>query len=103
MAATATGQASGGTAAQTSAISATAAVDEARWRPFLALACQLAIDLPLPRFRVADFLKLRAGSVIATDWRVTHDVPLRVNGTVIAWGEFDGSRRHLAVRVTELA
>jgi flagellar motor switch/type III secretory pathway protein FliN len=78
-------------------------LDDARWRPMLELPCQLVVELPLPHFQLADFLKLAAGSVIATEWRVTRDVPLRVNGTLIAWGEFDGSGKRLAVRLTELA
>jgi flagellar motor switch/type III secretory pathway protein FliN len=77
--------------------------EEARWLPVLELPCQFSVELPLPNFKVADFLRLRAGSVIATGWRVTHDVPLRVNGTLIGWGEFDGSGSRLAVRLTELA
>ena len=76
---------------------------EARWLPVLELPCQFAVELPLPNFKVADFLRLRAGSVIASGWRLTHDVPLRVNGTLIGWGEFDGSGARLAVRLTELA
>jgi flagellar motor switch/type III secretory pathway protein FliN len=67
------------------------------------LPCQLAVELPLPNFKVGDFLKLQPGSVIATAWKITRDVPLRVNGTLIGWGEFDGSGVRLGVRLTELA
>ena len=77
--------------------------EDPRWKPVLDLPCQLTVDLPLPNFKVADFLKLQRGSVMATGWRVTHDVPLRVNGTLIGWGEFEGAGNRLAVRVTELA
>lgn len=77
--------------------------EEARWRPALGLPCQLTVELPLPNFKVADFLALRAGSVVATNWRTVHDVPLRINGTLIAWAEFEGAGSRLAVRVTELA
>jgi flagellar motor switch/type III secretory pathway protein FliN len=77
--------------------------EDARWQPVLALPCELVVELPLPNFKVSDFLKLQAGSVIATEWRITRDVPLRANGTLIAWGEFDGSGNRLAVRLTELA
>jgi flagellar motor switch/type III secretory pathway protein FliN len=77
--------------------------NEARWQPVLALPCELVVELPLPNFTVANFLRLQAGSVIATNWRVTRDVPLRANGALIAWGEFDGSGTRLAVRLTELA
>jgi len=77
--------------------------EELRWRPVLDLPCQLTVDLPLPNFKVADFLQLQSGSVIATVWRVTRDIPLRVNGTLIGWGEFEGAGKRLAVRLTELA
>ena len=76
--------------------------EEVRWRPVLELPCQLMIDLPLPGFKLSDFLKLQVGSVAGTSWRITQDVPLRINGTLIAWGEFEGGGQRLAVRVTEL-
>jgi flagellar motor switch protein FliN/FliY len=82
--------------------SATAA-EESRWRPVLVLPCELTVDLPLPHFRVADLLRLQAGSVIGTSWQVARDVPLRVNGTLIGWSEFEVVGSRLAVRVTELA
>jgi len=68
----------------------------------LELPCQLTVDLVLPGFRLSDFLKLQVGSVAGTSWRITQDVPLRINGTLIAWGEFEGAGQRLAVRVTEL-
>ncbi len=77
--------------------------EEARWRPVLDLPCQLTVDLPLPGFKLADFLKLQVGSVVATRWRLAQDIPLLINGTLIAWGEFEGGGRRLAVRLTELA
>ena len=77
--------------------------EDPRWRPVLGLPCQLTVDLPLPQFKVADFLALRAGSVIASHWRVAHDIPLRINGTLIGWAEFEGAGTRLAVRLTELA
>jgi flagellar motor switch/type III secretory pathway protein FliN len=77
--------------------------EEARWRPVLGLPCQLTVDLPLPSFTVADFLGLRPGSVLGTNWRLAHDIPLRINGTLIAWGEFEGAGSRMAVRLTELA
>jgi flagellar motor switch/type III secretory pathway protein FliN len=61
------------------------------------------VDLPLPNFKVGDFLKLQAGSVVDTQWRLTRDVPLRINGTLVGWGEFEGGGSRLAVRLTELA
>ena len=79
------------------------AKEEALWRPVLGLPCQLLVDLQLPGFRIADLLKLRPGSVIPAHWRVGQDVPLRLNGTLIGWVEFEVMGNHLAVRLTELA
>ncbi len=77
--------------------------NEQLWRPVMGLPCQLTVDLPLPNFKVSDFLALRAGSLIETGWRVAHDIPLRINGTLIGWAEFEGAGSRLAVRLTELA
>ncbi len=77
--------------------------EELRWRPALALPCQLTVDLPLPHFNVSDLLQLKVGSVVPTNWRLTRDVPLRVNGTLIGWSEFEVVGNRLAVRLTELA
>lgn len=77
--------------------------DEAKWRPLLGLSLELSVDLLIPKFRVADFLRLRPGSVISTRWRLTRDVPLRANGVLIAWSEFERSGNKLALRLTELA
>jgi flagellar motor switch/type III secretory pathway protein FliN len=76
---------------------------EARWRPALKLPCQLTVELSLPDFKVSGFLKLQPGIVISTGWRLSRDVPLRVQGTLIGWGEFEGAGKRLSVRVTELA
>lgn len=77
--------------------------EDAQWRPVLGLPCELTVELALPDFTVADFLKLRPGSVIAAHWRLAQDVPLRLNGRLIGWVEFDISNNNLAVRLTELA
>lgn len=76
---------------------------DARWRPVLGLPCELLVDLPLPGFKIADLLKLRAGSVINAHWRLGQDVPLRLNGTLLGWVEFEVMGNSLAVRLTELA
>jgi flagellar motor switch/type III secretory pathway protein FliN len=83
--------------------SGTNSEEDERWRPVLGLPCKLTVDLALPRFTVADFLKLRPASVIAAHWRLAQDVPLRLNGRLIGWVEFEVSGSNLAVRLTELA
>jgi flagellar motor switch/type III secretory pathway protein FliN len=79
------------------------ASEASRWEPLLGTTCQLTVDLAVPNFHVADFLKLRKGSVISTGWRATRDVPSRVNGILIGWGEFEAVGKKLAVRLTDLA
>ena len=73
------------------------------WRPVLELPCQLTVQIPLLNFRVKDFLALRRGSVIASAWGLSRDVPLRINGALVGWGELEQVGEHLAVRLTELA
>jgi flagellar motor switch/type III secretory pathway protein FliN len=76
---------------------------EERWKPVLGLRCELTVELPLPDFNIADLLKLRTGSVIDAHWRAGQDVPLRLNATLMGWGEFEVVAGNLAVRLTELA
>jgi len=73
------------------------------WKPVLGLPCEVIVDLSLPGFKVADFLKIRPGSVINAHWRLGRDVPLRLNGMVIGGIEFEVVGDNLAVRLTELA
>ena len=67
------------------------------------LACELTVDVPLPGFRVADVLGMARHAVLNSRWRVGDDVPLRINGELIAFGEFEVVGERLAVRLTELA
>jgi flagellar motor switch/type III secretory pathway protein FliN len=77
--------------------------EDARWKPVLGLPCELIVDLPLPDFKISDLLKLRVGSVLDAHLRVGEDVPLRLNGTLMGWVEFEVVGDSLAVRLTELA
>jgi flagellar motor switch/type III secretory pathway protein FliN len=79
------------------------AEEDERWKTVLGLPCELTVDLPLPGFKITDFLRLCGGSVIDARWRLGHDVPLRLNGTLIGWIEFEVVGNNLAVRLTELA
>jgi flagellar motor switch/type III secretory pathway protein FliN len=79
-----------------------APVEAEAWLQALTLRCDLTVDMPLPGFKVADVLRLRKSAVINSRWRVGSDVPLRVNGRLIARGEFEVVDNHLAVRLTEL-
>jgi len=79
------------------------AEQDARWSPVLGLPCEFIVDLPVPGFKIADLLKLRAGAVINAHWRVGQDVPMSLNGMLVGWGEFEVMGDSLAVRLTELA
>ncbi len=73
------------------------------WTRVEALPCQLSIEIPVPAFTVADFVELEQGRLIDTRWTVGQDVPLHINGELIAWSEFEIVNNHIAVRLTELA
>jgi len=67
------------------------------------LPCQLSLEIPVTRFTVGDLLRLSQGSVVETACHYTNDVPLRANGLLIGWTEFEVIGNRLAVRITELA
>jgi flagellar motor switch protein FliN/FliY len=73
------------------------------WTRVEGLPCLLTVEIPVPGFKVADLVHLAAGRIIATRWTVGLNVPLRVNGELIAWSEFEIVQNRLAVRLTELA
>lgn len=82
--------------------SAPSAVPAALWEEAGWLECQLSVELPLHKFTVRDLLQLTVGSIVETNWRNGHDMPLRVNHRQVAWVEFEALGESLAVRVTEL-
>lgn len=73
------------------------------WAHVEGLPCLLTVEIPVPGFRVADLVHLAPGGIVATKWKVGLDVPLRVNGELIAWSEFEVVQSRLAMRLTELA
>jgi flagellar motor switch/type III secretory pathway protein FliN len=67
------------------------------------LPCNLTLDVPVDKFSIGELLKLGRGSIIKTNWHHTNDIPLRANGQLIGWTEFEVVGDRLAVRITELA
>ncbi len=67
------------------------------------LPCQLSLEIPVTNFTVRDLLQLHKGSILRTDCSHAGDIPLRANGLLICWTEFEVIGARLAVRVTELA
>jgi flagellar motor switch/type III secretory pathway protein FliN len=66
------------------------------------LPCTLAVDLPVIRFMVRDLIRLGVGSIVETAYHQSSDLPLRVNGQLVGWTEFEVVGERLAVRLTDL-
>jgi hypothetical protein len=67
------------------------------------LPVQVDVRVPLPNFRVADLLSLAAGSVVASEWPSSEDIPLSCGDVHLVWTEFEVVDHTLAIRVTRLA
>ena len=67
------------------------------------LPCTLALDLPVVNFTVGDLLGLTKGSIVETAYHQSSDLPLRVNGQLVGWTEFEVVGERLAVRLTDLS
>ncbi len=80
-----------------------ASAPEDRTDAFGWLPCRLTLQIPVTGFTVGDLVRLKVGSIVETQCHNTHDIPLRVNGLLIGWTEFEVIADRLAVRITELA
>jgi flagellar motor switch/type III secretory pathway protein FliN len=67
------------------------------------LPCTLALDIPVANFTVGDLLSLTKGSIVETAYHQSSDLPLRVNGQLVGWTEFEVVGERLAVRLTDLS
>ena len=79
-----------------------ASEEHAKWNHVLGFACGLTVELTMPGFKIADLARLVPQMIIDSQWQVGEDVPLRLNGQLIAWSEFEVVSNRLAVRITEL-
>jgi flagellar motor switch/type III secretory pathway protein FliN len=70
---------------------------EAAWLP-----CELSVELVVPAFTIGDLLRLQPNNVLDAQWKQSADVPLRINGLLIGYAEFELLGEKTAVRVTEL-
>jgi len=66
------------------------------------LPCTLALEVPLVDFTVGHLLKLQPGSLVQTGCHQSSDLPLNVNGVLMAWTEFEVVGERLAARITDL-
>jgi flagellar motor switch/type III secretory pathway protein FliN len=67
------------------------------------LPCTLALDIPVINFTVRDLLGLVRGTIVETAYHQSSDLPLKVNGQLVGWTEFEVVGERLAVRLTDLS
>lgn len=72
------------------------------WEDLLLLPCEVSVEVPIPGFTVGDCLRLEPGSTIQTKWNQGVSLPIRANGRLLGWTEFEVVGEKLAVRLTEL-
>jgi flagellar motor switch/type III secretory pathway protein FliN len=66
------------------------------------LPCTLALEVAVVGFTVGSLLKLTEGSLVQTTCHQSTDIPLQVNGILMAWTEFEVVGERLAARITDL-
>jgi len=72
------------------------------WKDVERVACEVALQIPVPKFTAAELLRLRPGAVVRAHWEETEELPLCVNGHRVAWAVFELVNSRLAARITEL-
>jgi flagellar motor switch protein FliN/FliY len=80
-----------------------AAISDASWQEANWLPCRLSVEMPILGFTMGDLLRLEVDSLVDTHIASDANVPLRVNGALIGWAEFEVVGDRLGVRLTELA
>lgn len=75
---------------------------DALWQIAKELGCEVTVEVPVAGFKVRDLLNLAKGNIVAGVWALANDVPLRINGNLIARAEFEIVGEKLGVRLTEL-
>lgn len=72
------------------------------WRRLWWLPCELSVEVSLAHFTVRELLRLQPGSVVASCWSRSAEVPLYANGQRIGWAEFEAVNEHISARITQL-
>jgi flagellar motor switch/type III secretory pathway protein FliN len=76
--------------------------DEEVWAEAVWLPCRLSVELAVPNFTIGDLLRLQPNNLLDSMWKQSADVPLRINGLLIGYAEFELLGEKTAVRLTEL-
>ena len=74
---------------------------EQAWGALIDLYCSITAELDMPGLTVEDVLHLAPGSVLNTRWRTNRDLPLRINGRLLGYAEFDSAGETMGIRLTE--
>jgi flagellar motor switch/type III secretory pathway protein FliN len=83
-----------------SALSGVREPDPGKLLPWLP--CTLALEVSVLGFTVGSLLKLAEGTLVQTSCHQSMDIPLHVNGLLMAWTEFEVVGERLAARITDL-
>jgi flagellar motor switch/type III secretory pathway protein FliN len=73
------------------------------WSGLLRLTGTASVQVYVTGLTVRDLYRLGPGTVVRTSLPDSSNVPLRFNGRLIAWGEFQLVGTRLAVRIAEIA
>ncbi len=74
----------------------------ATWRAAQPIPFRLGISVPVMGMKLRDLRELAIGAVFTTGISASEDVPVRVGGVVLGWGELDNVDGTMAVRLTRL-
>ena len=74
----------------------------ATWRAAQPIPFRLSIAVPVTGMKLRDLRELSIGTVFTTGVSASEDVPVRVGGVVLGWGELDNVDGTMAVRLTRL-
>lgn len=83
-------------------VAESAAVSREIWPEAMELPCRLNVSLEVPHFTIRDLLSLQVSSLVDTRRPEGAHVPVKVNGVMVGWAEFDVLDGRLAVRLTEM-
>lgn len=77
--------------------------DDSRWKQVANLPCHISVEVKVPGFTLKDLLALGPKAIVRSLAPTSASPPLRLNGEVVARGDFEVLGKRLAVRLTELA
>ena len=73
------------------------------WPELLRATGTLSVELAVMGLTVRELYRMAPGTLVETSVMEAATVPLRVNGQLVAFGEFQAVGERLAVRVAEIA